>query len=421
MKGSNFPRTFNFSRKEIAQAEGQIAQLALQTEEHNKGVSLHRQEIETLENSLKRSASEIQEAARDRTLVDNDLQEAKLNQTEVRTRLEELEREAREKFGLAIEDLSKEILARETAAQNQAGGPGGLDWEGGAEEGGAGEGAEAAATSAAISPASADFQAAPTTPTSPAPSPPPSAAPSAAAPGGPEDLTNLDVLRRLLNEVREKLARLGNVNTTAIEEYEEKRKRFEFLSTQKKDLEDAKKSLDEAITSLDATCTKLFAETFEKVRGHFVETFRRLFNGGRSDLVLQAPEMGVDQLETGIDILAQPPGKKLQSISLMSGGEKALTAVALMFALFLHKPSPFCVLDEIDAPLDDVNVGRFCDLVREFAKNTQFIIITHNKITMSLADTIYGVTMQEPGVSKIVSVKFEEATADRLLTGGAAG
>ena len=209
--------------------------------------------------------------------------------------------------------------------------------------------------------------------------------------------------------MRDKLDRIGLVNMAALEEYQEQAKRLAFLQAQKKDLTEAKTQLEDTIARLDDNTRTLFQQTFEAVRGHFIEMFRRLFNGGKADLILDAPD-GVDPLlDGGVEILAQPPGKKLQSITLMSGGEKALTAIALLFGLFLYKPSPFCILDEIDAPLDDVNVERFKTLMREFAQNTQFLIITHNKLTMELGDAIYGVTMEESGVSKIVSVRFDQA------------
>lgn len=212
-----------------------------------------------------------------------------------------------------------------------------------------------------------------------------------------------------VTEMREKLDRIGLVNMAALEEYQEQAKRLAFLQAQKKDLSEAKQQLEETIAKLDENTRTLFQQTFEAVRQNFIDMFRRLFNGGKSDLILDAPE-GVDPLlDGGVEILAQPPGKKLQSITLMSGGEKAMTAIALLFSLFLYKPSPFCIMDEIDAPLDDVNVERFKTVLREFAQNTQFLIITHNKLTMELGDAIYGVTMEESGVSKIVSVRFEQA------------
>lgn len=216
-------------------------------------------------------------------------------------------------------------------------------------------------------------------------------------------------LAEAVGEMREKLDKIGPVNMAALEEYQEQVKRLDFLTGQRKDLTEAKEQLVSTITKLDETTRKLFHETFEAVRENFIQMFRRLFNGGKADLILDAPE-GVDPLlDGGVEIVAQPPGKKLQSITLMSGGEKALTAIALLFGLFLYKPSPFCILDEIDAPLDDVNVERFKTVLREFAKNTQFLVVTHNKLTMELADAIYGVTMEESGVSKLVSVRFEQA------------
>lgn len=210
-------------------------------------------------------------------------------------------------------------------------------------------------------------------------------------------------------EMRDKIDRMGIVNMAALDEYQEQAKRLDFLKTQQADLAEAKKQLEDTIARLDETTRKLFHETFEKVRTNFIDMFRKLFNGGKADLILEAPEGQDPLLEGGIEIVAQPPGKKLQSITLLSGGEKAMTAVSLLFALFLYRPAPFCIMDEIDAPLDDANIERFKGMVREFTRTTQFMIITHNKITMDLADAIYGVTMEESGVSKMVSVRFEQA------------
>jgi len=204
-------------------------------------------------------------------------------------------------------------------------------------------------------------------------------------------------------ELRQKLAKMGPVNLVAMEEYEDLQKRFEFLSREKEDLLRAKDDIHKALLKINRTTREMFIETFTKIQAYFVEYFKLLFNGGTAEIVLL--DEG-DVLESGIEIVARPPGKKLNSITLMSGGEQALTAIALMFAVFKVKPSPFCVLDEIDAPLDDSNVQRFANALGEFVKESQFIIITHNKRTMSVADVLYGVTMQRSGVSQVVSVKF---------------
>lgn len=215
-----------------------------------------------------------------------------------------------------------------------------------------------------------------------------------------------------IQDLKQEIARMGdNINMGALVEYKEAEERYEFLTTQEKDLMEARDSLTETIATIDQTTSKLFLEAFEAIRQNFQNVYRRLFGGGKADLVLSKVEDGDPLLDAGVEIQAQPPGKRLQNISLLSGGEQALTAVSLMFAIFMYKPSPFCVLDEIDAPLDDSNVVRFCDMLREFARETQFIIITHNKITMELADTIYGITMQETGVSSLVSVAFDQVDA----------
>jgi len=212
-----------------------------------------------------------------------------------------------------------------------------------------------------------------------------------------------------LKELRAQVEKMGEVNVTAIEEHQELAQRFEFLSTQKKDLESSLEKLTDAIKTIDETSRQRFKETFDVVNEKFQQVFPRLFGGGRASLLL-TQEPG--QTEPGIEILAQPPGKKLQSVNLFSGGEKALTAVALIFGIFLIKPTPFCLLDEVDAPLDEGNVGRYNEMVREMSKTSQFILITHNKRTMEIGDTLYGVTMEEPGVSKLVAVNMKEAAAN---------
>jgi chromosome segregation protein len=208
-----------------------------------------------------------------------------------------------------------------------------------------------------------------------------------------------------VNRLKREIAELGVINLGAIEEYARLTEREEFLRTQKADLEQAEATLLKVIDEIDEKTIETFHETFRKVTAAFDHMFQRLFGGGRTQLVLTEPD---NLLETGIDIVVQPPGKKLQHLQLLSGGEKALTAVALLFALLEVKPSPFCLLDEVDAALDEANVGRFAQVVKEFSERSQFILITHNKTTMQVADTLCGVTMQEPGVSRVISVKLED-------------
>jgi chromosome segregation protein len=199
---------------------------------------------------------------------------------------------------------------------------------------------------------------------------------------------------------------MGSVNLDAMRELAEAEQRFTFYTTQRDDLEKALADLTRAIQQMNRESRRLFQETFDAVNARFREVFPRMFRGGRAELRMTDPQ---DLLETGIDIVAQPPGKKLSSIELMSGGEKALTATSLIFAIFQIKPSPFCILDEVDAPLDEANVARYNDMVRSMTDRSQFILITHVKRTMQVADVLYGVTMGEAGVSKIVSVKINDA------------
>jgi chromosome segregation protein len=203
--------------------------------------------------------------------------------------------------------------------------------------------------------------------------------------------------------LKAKIDRLGPVNMMAIEQFDELETRHVFLTTQRKDLVDSIAQTSEAIKRIDETTRARFSEAFAAIQQNFLETFGTLFGGGRAGLTLLDEN---DPLESGIDIMASPPGKRLQSVQLLSGGEKALTAIALMFAIFKYKPSPFCLLDEIDAPLDDANVSRFVEMLRGMLDRTQFILITHNRRTMEIANRLYGVTMEEPGVSKLISVQL---------------
>ena len=206
-------------------------------------------------------------------------------------------------------------------------------------------------------------------------------------------------------ELKRRIKFIGAVNLAAPEEYAELNTRYEFLEKQKSDLLESKDALQKALQKINKTSRELFLETFEKIRVEFISMFRFLFAGGKADVVLLNPD---DVLESGIDIIVQPPGKKLQSVTLLSGGEKSMTAIALIFAIFKVKPSPLCVLDEIDAALDEANVDRFNHVLREYSKFSQFLVVSHNKKTISAADVMYGVTMQQSGISRIVSVRLTE-------------
>ena len=211
-------------------------------------------------------------------------------------------------------------------------------------------------------------------------------------------------LQEKADRMKKRLENLGEVNPTAIEAFQEMKKRYEFILEQKNDLVTAKDSLLQTIQEVEATANQKFLETFNLVRDNFQRVFKTLFtDDDQCDLVLENPE---NLAESGIDVVAKPKGKRPTSLTQLSGGERTLTATALLFAIYLIKPAPFCILDEVDAPLDDANVGKFTNMIRQFSENSQFIIVTHNKMTMSTVDVIYGVTMQEPGVSKLVSVDF---------------
>jgi chromosome segregation protein len=211
-----------------------------------------------------------------------------------------------------------------------------------------------------------------------------------------------------IESLRKKLASMTSVNLEALAESEALAERLAGLEAQLADVSDAKRSIEQLIARIDDESRRLLGETIETVRGHFRELFERVFGGGQADIVLD-PEM--DLLETSVEIVARPPGKEPRSISLLSGGEKTMTCVALLLAIFRSRPSPFCVLDEVDAALDEANVDRFVGVLRDFLSSTQFIIVTHSKKTMAAATTLYGVTMEESGVSKRVSVRFEATAA----------
>ena len=217
---------------------------------------------------------------------------------------------------------------------------------------------------------------------------------------------NFDERKQEVHELRQKIRNLGPINLLAYSEYEEEKERLDFLNQQRDDLVESEKDLVNTIEEINHTAQAKFAETFNQIKNNFIQVFRTLFDpGDEADLRL---EEAADPLEGKIEIIAKPKGKRPTSIELLSGGEKTLTAIALLFAIYLVKPSPFCILDEIDAPLDDANIDRFTRLIKDFSKNTQFIVVTHNKRTMESAETLYGVTMQEEGVSKLVSVRFNE-------------
>jgi chromosome segregation protein len=217
--------------------------------------------------------------------------------------------------------------------------------------------------------------------------------------------TGIKAWKNELRELTIDIERLGPINMLAVEEYDEESQRLSFLQVQRDDLTKARDDLQSAIKEINKTAKELFLETFDAVKQNFHTTFQTLFEGGECEIKLEDSD---DPLESPIDIIASPRGKRTQRIHLLSGGERALTALALLFAIYLVKPSPFCVLDEVDAPLDEANIGRFISMLKEFKHNTQFVVITHNPRTMEAADWLYGVTMEEPGVSSIVGVRLDE-------------
>ncbi|HIW20972.1 MAG TPA: AAA family ATPase, partial [Candidatus Dorea intestinavium] len=220
-----------------------------------------------------------------------------------------------------------------------------------------------------------------------------------------EDLSDLSAIRKNITQLKAEIRALGSVNVNAIEDYKNVSERYEFLKTQHDDLIEAEKTLVDIINELDQAMRKQFNEQFGKIAQEFDTVFKQLFGGGKGTLELMEDE---DVLDAGIKIIAQPPGKKLQNMMQLSGGEKALTAISLLFAIQNLKPSPFCLLDEIEAALDDSNVGRYAKYLQKLTKHTQFIVITHRRGTMTEADRLYGITMQEKGVSTLVSVSLLE-------------
>jgi len=229
----------------------------------------------------------------------------------------------------------------------------------------------------------------------------------------PQPETTEEELRQQLQKIRERLDRMGPINLAAINEHQELEERHRFLSTQEQDLSNSMASLKEIIQRINRTTKDMFASTFAELQEKFSEVFSKFFRGGRAELQLveDGPDEEAEQKgpqDPGVEIVAQPPGKRLKNITMLSGGEKTLTAMALLFASFLISPTPFCILDEIDAPLDEENIGRFTTVLRELAGGAQFMVITHNKRTMGIADSLFGVTMEEPGISKLVSVRLND-------------
>ena len=224
-------------------------------------------------------------------------------------------------------------------------------------------------------------------------------------PGEYQEPKNVAEVQKQVNELRSKMKELGSVNIDAIEEYKKLKERYDFMNEQRLDLETTMAKLRNVISDMTSVMKKQFEERFKIINKNFSEVFIELFGGGRAELKLTDEE---NVLESGIEIEVQPPGKKLQNMMLLSGGERAFTAIALLFAILKINPAPFCVLDEIEAALDDVNVYRFAEYLKKFAQNSQFLVITHRKGTMEAANTVYGITMQENGISKLLSLDLKE-------------
>ncbi|MDQ7779378.1 MAG: AAA family ATPase [Planctomycetota bacterium] len=364
---------------------------SLKSESESLGKRLTALKTESREKSaVLRSALESEKTV-ENALADREsrLHQARMDFNEHRLRLEGLEERVREELGVELEQLAAEEEARRAAAA-------------------AGPSAEAP-TASPLAQGDSGGCFSPTDAALPAVQPG-QPQPVAGAPAQqPEPEPDPAVLEAEIEEIRRKLEAIPNVNLSAVDQLKEVELRASFLKTQQDDLVKTKAQLEELIRKINRECRDMFLTTLGAIRENFNTVFRKLFGGGKVDVVL---EENVDPLDSGIEIMAKPPGKELTSISLLSGGEKSLTTVALVMGIFMLKPCPFCILDEADAALDESNIDRYAALVKEFAEKTQFVLITHNKRTMAMANIIYGVTMQEPGVSRKISVRFvEEATA----------
>ncbi len=359
-------------------------------------------EVETLEAALRRARTDLSQSHEKRTQLE-------VRSSELALRIEALCERVQHRYQLSLREFQSESYAFFTTLREIKKKRKGSDAESAAE-------AEAEAPSqpepapvpepvVPAIPAMPVFDGAPDFPVSDViDEPAPAAATAAAAvQSGSPDGPDWDEVEDLIKELEGKLESMGPVNIDAIQEYDELEQRYTFLEKQNSDLETAKTELLEAIARINQTTKTLFADTFEQVKVNFQEMFRELFGGGSANLILLDES---DPLESGIDIIAHPPGKRPASITLLSGGEKTMTAVALLFSIYMVKPSPFCILDEMDAPLDESNIARFIKILDRFVQQSQFVVISHNKRTIAKGDIIYGVTMEEHGVSKLVSVKF---------------
>ena len=424
-------------REELQRADRRIAELSeedQQLAETKAAAAAERQgllaEIERLAQELAARATELERHKAEsaglrarvhelRGLVEassRDLQSFELREQEQRLHLEVLEAKVGEELLLTPDDLARQVAAIRAGEATHLVLPPpppapveamGLEAAVGANGAPAPEGANGSVAAAMIAAPGATPPAAPAPPVAPA-------LPIHVVLDPKLFETPLATLNQEAERLRNVIARIGPVNVTAIEELQAVEGRAIFLSKQKQDLTEARAKLREMIEEIDRECESRFEKTFEEVRAHFRDLFRRLFAGGRADLL---PVEGDEPGEPGVDIVAAPPGKDPRSLALLSGGERALTAVALLFALFSTRPSPFCVLDEVDAPLDDSNKARFTTMVREFLKGTQFLIVTHAKVTMAAADVLYGVTMQGDGVSKPIAIRFEQEKAKEHAAG----
>lgn len=416
---SNAQESFNNSERRILTAESQISQLFLsrqQVQDSNVSLRSKRDEIHDEKEQL---AAETARQLHKREELQEQLHNVQMKLNEHQLRIENLAQRAREDIGLDVDYQYRRIQAIrrgepvpeppqvvQMVQQEQESSAEGEYAEGKQAEGEHAEGESAEKTDEQVESQQAKQSAEQARVAQQA-----QAQQEAQAIQDQEDIELLehpeqidwDTVATEIEDLRRKIDRLGNINLDAISEQEELEERHEYLTNQAKDLQDSARQLQELISTINRESEERFRSNFETIRDNFMDLFRKLFGGGRADIVLEDPE---DILECGIEIVARPPGKQLQSISLLSGGEKTMTAVALLMAIFKSKPSPFCLLDEVDAALDEANVERFNLVVQDFLSGSQFVIITHSRRTMSIADVIYGVTMQEQGVSKKVSVRF---------------